>query len=465
MSEIEARRQAQEDSIVREVLRNGPHLDRRKFFVSAGAFAAAVGTPAGQALAQAAPPAPPAGAPAPAAPAPAAPPRVILRKPDDRLLNIGATVRSGRYWEFTTWVTPVEEFYIRNHYPTPVAADKAELKAENWKMRVHGASVRNPMEITYNDLTKMPARTIIANMQCHGNGRNLFWEMQGYSGQQVTGGSWVLGAIGNAEWRFVPISYIFDRVGLADDALTALFWSGVDGNDMGRPIPVAELRARGDDIGICYQMNGNALTADHGAPVRLVVPGWGGTASIKWLTEIRVTPKRVWCRLNTKGEVYIGDAYPRPQFSADDEFVGVAQEDIRGPMVTWMPPQSTLTVPLVLDKTPNVPANYPLKRGELPTLSAGLQTLRGYAWGPQFGVRDVDYRIDGGPWQPARILPPNLGRYTWVRFEFPWNATTGEHTIETRTTDSSGYSQPASQPPNLFGMANGTIPGFRIRVV
>src|SRR5262245_44053443 len=89
---VEAKRGAQEDAIVRNVLRNGPHLDRRKFFVSAGAFAATVSAPAGAALAQG---------------APTTPPRVILRKPDNRLLNIGATVRSGRYWEFTTWVTPV----------------------------------------------------------------------------------------------------------------------------------------------------------------------------------------------------------------------------------------------------------------------------------------------------------------------------------------------------------------------
>jgi DMSO/TMAO reductase YedYZ molybdopterin-dependent catalytic subunit len=459
MSEVETKRRAQEDAMVREVLRNGPHLDRRNFFVSAGAFAAAAGL-SGAALAQTAP-APPAAAPT----VPAAPPRVILRKGDSRLLNIGATVRSGRYWDFTTWITPVEEFYIRNHYATPVAPDKPELVRETWKLRVHGDSVQNPIEITYNDLLKMPARTITANMQCHGNARNLFWEVNGYTGQQVSGGSWVMGAIGLAEWRYVPLSHIIGRAGLKPDARTALFWSGVDGGDMGRPMPVSEILARGDDIGICYQMNGNDLTPDHGAPVRLVVPGWGGTASIKWLTEMRVTNKRVWCRLNTKGEVYIGEAYARPEFSQDDEFVGVTADDIKGPMVTWMPPQSTLTVPLVLDKTPNMPANYPLKKGELPTLTAGLQTMRGYAWGPQYGVRDVEYRVDGGPWQPARILPPNLGRYAWVRFEFPWNATAGEHTIETRTTDNSGHAQPAMQPPNQFGMANGSIPRFRIQVV
>lgn len=456
MSNVETKRRAQEDALVSDVLKNGPNLDRRTFFVSAGAFAAAAPVAA---FAQGAPVAPAAPA------APAAPQRRILQKPDDRLLNIGATVRSGRYWDFTTWMTPVEEFYVRNHYPTPTSVEKPVLAREQWKMRVHGDSIENPREITYNDLLKMPARTIVANIQCHGNARNLFWESQGYSGKEVAGGSWVMGAIGLAEWRYVPLSHILGLVGLKPDARTALFWSGVDGGDMGRPMPVSEILARADDIGICFQMNGNDLMADHGAPVRMVVPGWGGTASIKWLTEMRITSKRVWCRLNTKGEVYIGDAYSRPEFSPADEFIDVTADDIKGPMVTWMPPQSTLTVPLVLEKSPNMPANYPLQRGQLPTLTAGLQTMRGYAWGPQHGVRDVEYRVDGGAWQAARILPPNLGRYAWVRFEFPWDAKQGEHVIETRTTDGSGYIQPASQPANLLGMANGTIPRFRISVV
>lgn len=457
MSNVETKRRAQEDRIVKEALRKGPNVDRRQFFVSAGAFAAAASV-SGAAVAQTTP------TPTPAPATPAAPARIIIRKPDDRVLNIGATVRTGKYWDFSTWITPVEEFYVRNHYATPVAAEKPELEREKWKMKIHGDSVKNPLEITYNDLLKMPSRTIIANMQCHGNARNLFWEMQGYSGKEVTGGSWILGAIGNAEWRYVPMSHIINRVGLAPNARTALFWSGVDGKDMGRPMPVSEILSRPDDIGICYQMNGNDLLPDHGSPVRMVVPGWGGTASIKWLTEMRITSKRVWCRLNTKGEVFIGDTYKRPEFADSDEFIDVTKDDIKGPMVTWMPPQSLITVPLVLEKTPSIPANYPLKKGELPTVNAGAQTMRGYAWGPQHGVRAVSYRIDNGPWQQARITSPNLGRYTWVRFEFPWNAAKGEHTIETRTTDNSGYSQPATQPANLLGMANGSIPKFRIRV-
>jgi DMSO/TMAO reductase YedYZ molybdopterin-dependent catalytic subunit len=442
--------------LVLRTLRDGTNLDRRSLFVSAAAFGAVAAAPA---LAQA-----PATAPAAPAAAPAAPPRRPILKDDSRVLNIGATVRSGNYWNFTTFMTPVEEFYVRNHYPTPIVEQRPILARENWKLKIHGNSVDRPIEISYNDLLKMPSRTVVATMECHGNGRTLFWEQGGFTGQDVAGGNWVMGAIGQAEWQYVPMSEIFARVGIKPTAKTVLFWSGVDGNDMGRPMPFADVLAQQNDIGLCFAMNGNPLTPDHGAPVRIVVPGWGGTASIKWVTEIRVTDKRVWCRLNTKGEVFIGPSYAAPESAADDEFIGVTQADIKGPMVTWMPPKSLITVPLVIEKSPSIPANYPLKKGELPKLAAGQQTMNGYAWAPQHGVRTVDYRIDGGAWQSATIRPPNLGKYTWVRFEFPWNATAGQHVIETRTTDNAGTAQPEQIPLNTLGMANWSIPKFRVEV-
>lgn len=451
-------RQAEADAIVRQVLRTGPEIDRRRLFHVAawGAAGAAMAGAGGPALAQA-------PSPAPAAPAPAAPPRRILQKDDSRVLNIGATVRTGRYWEFSTWQTPVEQFYVRNHYPTPTAETHAQLAKDAWRLRVHGNGIERELTITYNDLVRMPARSLFSIMQCHGNGRTLFWEQQQM--REVSGGNWLLGAVGLAEWRFVPMSHILGVVGLKPSARAALFWSGVDGQgDIGRPLPVAQLRERGDDIGLAFQMNGSDLLPDHGAPVRLVVPGWGGAASTKWITEIKIAENDFWVRLNTKGEVYIGPDYAAPRPGPNDEFRNVTAEDVKGVPVEWMPPMSMITVPLVLQQSPNIPANYPLQRGQLPMLPAGPQTLTGYAWGPQHGVRDVEVRIDGGAWQKARLREPNLGRYVWVRFDLPWDAPAGEHLIETRTTDGAGNTQPATVPFNLFGMANNAIPQFRVRV-
>ena len=452
------KQRAQEEALVREALRSGAVSDRRRFFVSAAAFGAAAAAPL-TAAAQATPAAPTA-----AAPAPAAPPRRVLVKSDARLLNIGATVRSGNYWNFSTYVTPIEEFYVRNHYPTPLVADKPVLDPKNWKLKIHGNAVERPIEITYDDLLKMPSRYMIATLECHGNARTLFWEQLDM--KDVAGGNWVMGAVGQAEWQYVPMSHIFNLVGLKKGAKSALCWSGVDGGDMGRPIPVDDLTSRPDDVGICFRMNGNELTPDHGAPVRMVVPGWGGTAWIKWLTEIRIDSHQHWCRLNTRGEVYIGPSYKAPEVTATDEFIGgITAADVKGPMVTWMPIKTTLTVPLVLEKSPSVPANYPLKRGEWPIMKSGRQMMRGYAWAPQHGIRHVEYRIDGGRWQRANIWGPNLGKYTWVRFDFPWDATVGDHVLETRGIDMANNMQPDTVPFNQLGMANGAIPKFKVRVV
>ena len=75
------------------------------------------------------------------------------------------------------------------------------------------------------------------------------------------------------------------------------------------------------------------------------------------------------------------------------------------------------------------------------------------------------FNSKGGRWQRANVLQPNLGKYTWVRFDFPWDATPGNHVIETRGTDSKGNSQPATVPFNQLGMANGAVPKFKIQVV
>jgi DMSO/TMAO reductase YedYZ molybdopterin-dependent catalytic subunit len=118
----EQRQRAEAEGLARRVLREGTGTERRSLFVSAAAFgaAAALGG-AAPALAQAA--------------------RRPIVKDDSRVLNIGVTVRSGKYWNFSTFMTPVEEFYVRNHYPTPTAEQRPVLAPENWKLKIHGASV------------------------------------------------------------------------------------------------------------------------------------------------------------------------------------------------------------------------------------------------------------------------------------------------------------------------------------
>ena len=327
------------------------------------------------------------------------------------------------------------------------------------------------MEITYDDLLRMPSRSIMATMQCAGNGRSLFWEQQGMLAdpEKVSGNGWGLGGLGLAEWQYVPMNHILGLVGLKPNAKAVLFWSGVDGkapnteSDTGRPTPIGEFLSRGDDIGLAYKMNGRLLPADHGAPVRALVPGWCGGASTKWLTEIKIASHDFWVRLNTTDHTLIGPDYPPPVAAPGDEFRFVRPDQLLGQPVTWQPTRSLLTVPLAMVKQPQIPPNYPLARGELPVLAAGPQVVRGYANAPRFGVRRVEVRVDGGAWQQVRIIDPQPSPYTWVRFEFPLDPSPGEFTVETRATDNRGDQQPASVPYNQGGYDCSAIPRFRMR--
>ena len=366
------------------------------------------------------------------------------------LSDLSFRSQGAKWWTFNTYITPIEKFFIRNTYATPRPEYDKRVDKTHWTLKIHGNGVERELTINYADLLKMPSRSIVCTMECAGNGRSMFWEQQGMTqgATQVKGNGWGLGAVGQAEWQYVPLSHILGLVGLKKSAKWALMWSGVDAklpsaqSDQGRPLPIEELIQRGDDIGLVYKMNGLDLPLDHGGPVRVVVPGWTGAASIKWLTEIKIADHAFWVPLSAFDHVFQGPTYKVPKVGPTDEFRFSKPEQITGPMVTWLKPKSFLTLPLQVTEAHALPHNYPLKLGEKPRVAAGKRIMTGYAWAPQYGVSRVDYRIDGGPWEPARVLGPNMRRYTWVRFQFDWNAKPGPHLLETRTHDLGGQKQP-----------------------
>ena len=353
----------------------------------------------------------------------------------------GATVAGSYWWEFTTDVIPYERLFIRNRYTTPVV-DKT-----TWRLKVTGDAIERPMELAYGDLTKMRSLTAVRYHECFGNASRAF------------------GLVGQVEWHYVPISEILSRVRPKSTAVQALFWSGVDGPDTGRPVDLSELRARSEMIGIAYGLNGKELPPDHGGPVRAIVPGWGGAASVKWLTEIRIASHRFWTRMATKEEALIGPDYPAEKPGPNDEFTGgVDASDVRGQTGKWQTTKSHLNIPVMLSNARVILPGYPLQRGERPTLKAGRQTMTGYAYSPT-GIQKVDYSVDGGAtWRRATLVGPMNRETAWVRFKFDWNATVGDHALMTRATDKKGNVQPTKAPFNELGLLNSGIPRFEVRV-
>lgn len=378
----------------------------------------------------------------------------MFAKSEEPFLKVFATELGTKWFDETSFVTPYEHFYVRNRYATPIV-DKA-----SWKLRVYGDAVGQELELTYDDLLALPAVQAPRVMECFGNGRTVNREQLGHD---VMGGNWGFSDVSQGEWTYVPIKEILDRVKPTGSANQMLFWSGVDGPDTGRPIAIKDVTDRADVIGLAYKLNGLDLPPDHGGPVRAIVPGWGGAASVKWLTEIVIGSKRFWTRMHTKEEAYIGPDWQPDASSPDDDFRSVTAADIRGQMGTWLTTKSWLALPYVM-RNSEPPGNYPLAQGEVPKLPAGRQTVRGYANSP-VGIAKVEYSTDEGKtWQEARLVPPFDLPYSWARFEFDWEATAGKQFLMTRATDKDGKIQPDTVAFNELGINCNAIPKFEVDV-
>ncbi len=173
------------------------------------------------------------------------------------------------------FITPNEQFYVRGHFPIP------EINVQNWRLKVEGA-VASPFELTYDELRQMPSQTMTATMECAGNGRSFLQP-------KVKGVAWDLGAVGNAEWTGLLLGDVLRRAGVRSDAREVVLEGGDKGAIPEPPRPPGEIHyARSlpiakasDDVLLAFEMNGQPLPASHGFPLRAVVPGWFGMASVK----------------------------------------------------------------------------------------------------------------------------------------------------------------------------------------
>src|SRR4051794_40790775 len=221
-----------------------------------------------------------------AEPAAAAATTPILKPlPPEWFVNYGTNAEMR--WDTVDfgYLTPIERFFVRNHTATPIVDERS------WRLNVYGTGLRGaptadrPRTLDLDTLLRLPSRTITAAIECAGNGRSYFGSPQG---TPVSGTQWHLGAIGVARWTGVPLSVVLELAGLSRRAVdvmpigldSTVTINGVDRGHVRRPLPVAKAL---DDVLLAYGMNGQPLPADHGGPVRLVVPGWVGVANIKWV--------------------------------------------------------------------------------------------------------------------------------------------------------------------------------------
>ncbi len=347
----------------------------------------------------------------------AAPTGDLLVKPTPPEFFIDFASNKEMRWEVMYgrgYFVPNELFFVRDHSRTP------RLEAASWRLRVEGSGVTRPREFTYDEVLAMPSISVTRFVECAGNGRSFF---EAAYGKRAQGGQWRLGAIGVAEWTGVPLREVLDRAGLKGTARDVMP-EGVDDLKVRRPMPIA--KALADDTLLVYAMNGQILPPDHGFPARVLVPGWIGVASTKWVGRIEVSETPLYSPWNTESYVLVGPDYkPNPP--------------ALGPILTIQ----------------NVKSAFELVWGA--EMKAGRHLLRGRSWSSQGKISKVGISTDNGAtWRPARLREPNIGQ-AWVRWDVDWDATPGRHGLMARGTDERGNTQPFRVPFNEQGYLYGAV--------
>jgi DMSO/TMAO reductase YedYZ molybdopterin-dependent catalytic subunit len=309
-------------------------------------------------------------------------------------------------------ITPTELHYVRSNFALPAHDGRLEV----------GGAVENRTTLTLESLRAMPSVERVVTLECAGNGR---------LGQMPlpVGEPWGRYAVSAARWTGALLHQLLEQARPAANGVEVRF----EGADHGphdeyedltfvRSLDLAHAADPAAEILIAYAMNGEPLSPDHGAPLRLIVPNLYGVASVKWLKRIDVTTEKFEGEFQTRRYMY--------------EWLDRPHEP-----VTVMRVRA-----LIID---------PAHGATIPT---GTYRVRGKAWSGTGPVTAVHVSLTGeGEWHLAK-LESSKDPYQWQDWSFDWEATApGRHTVRVRATDAAGNVQPDVPPWNRLGYANNAI--------
>ncbi len=308
---------------------------------------------------------------------------------------------------FDRFLTPNELFYVRNHFPTPT------IDANTWRLRVEGA-VERRIELSLEELRRMPTRTVPMTLECAGNSRASLMPA-------VRGLQWGNGGISTAEWAGVSLIDVLNRAGLRPNAVDVVF----EGSDRGeiqaeprtpgvvqyaRSIPLA--KARQQNVILAHRMGNADLPPNNGFPCRAIVPGWYGMASVKWVTRIMVTDRP------------FNGYFQSMEYSIYE----------RNQALVTVTPVSEMNVKSIIFSPTN-----------MQRIARNTEVrIRGIAWTGDSEVTRVDVSTDNGQrWTPARLVGEARAN-CWRQWELTWRtpANAGRTTLMARATDARGNTQP-----------------------
>lgn len=308
-----------------------------------------------------------------------------------------------KWQDLTSWITPNAQVFSVGHYGTPT------VDTDKWRLEISGL-VRQSKSLTLAELKARKRQHVIATLECSGNSSN-----PGF-----------MGAVGNVRWTGTPLASLLRECSPLKRGIEVVFFGADEKVEKIREKDYTQNFARSlsvfdamrDDVILAYEMNGEPLPKEHGAPVRLVVPGWFGIAWVKWLTRIEVLDRRYMSK-------YMGR-----------EYVTIRGEERDGKTI-W---RETSVGPI--DVKSIVARAVRLKDGSI--------RLTGAAWTDGTALKKVELQIDGGSWTPVQLDPKPRAKYAWTFWQYDWrNPAAGDHTLVSRALDAEGRLQPSADDPAI----------------
>jgi len=308
-------------------------------------------------------------------------------------------------------ITPPGAHYVRSNFDAPALDRDGAIVVEG--------AVGEPFALAARELASLPQRSVTVTLECAGNSRTQMVPLP-------PGEPWTAGAVSTASWSGPSLALLLDRAGLRDDVVEILVAGADRGTPAGartatrfaRALPLD--KARDPDVILAVEMNGEPLPPEHGAPVRLIVPGWYGMASVKWVARIAALTEPYLGWFQHERYVYVSERGRRPVDVMRVKSLIVAPEGGTG-------------------------------------VACGRVTVWGWAWSGAAEIAAVDVALDDGPWQPAR-LDPSLAPHAWRRFVVAVDVDErGRHVLRSRARDAVGRVQPETAVWNQHGYGNNAI--------
>ena len=299
------------------------------------------------------------------------------------------------------FTVPNSQFFVLQHGGIP------QLERDRFEMRLEGELERE-LTLSFDEIEALPKKELTVCFECAGNA-----------------GVGSHGLVGNALWGGTPLATLLRELGVRPNARDVVFY-GADvsverlrGNSyparFARSLPVAD--ALGEDVLLAYEMNGEALSAEHGFPLRLVVPGWYGVAQVKWLERIEVVDHRFMGRYMSKEYVTLRGA------RVDGEVVHRA---------TSVGRQKLKSVITRVTRRPD-----------------DRYVIHGFGWSDGSELESIEVRIDEGPFLPAELVR-SVSRFAWTPFRREWmGPDKGRHRLVSRAVDAS-HIQPTTEDASMY---------------